>query len=222
MSTFGLVHGGGLGAWCWDALTSELECRGHSTATVDLSSDAFAAGALRCAKVVSDAFAGLPDMILVGHSIAGVFTPLVALPVKRLVFLHALLPRLGMSVLDQLKAEPDMFNPEMFRAKAPFWEDEVVARDFLFHDCDPEVASDAFRRLRPEPGVLGREVTPLQSWPKVPMACIVCADDRTATPQWATRAARERLGIEPIVIPGGHCPMLARPKQLAKILNRCA
>jgi pimeloyl-ACP methyl ester carboxylesterase len=120
-----------------------------------------------------------------------------------------------------MKAEPDMFNPEMFKANAPFWEDEAVATRFLLHDCPPEVVRDVFRRLRPEPGVLGREVTPLDSWPDVPSSYIVCADDRTATPAWARRAARERLGVEPIEIPGGHCPMLARPGELADVLDRC-
>jgi Alpha/beta hydrolase family len=151
MSTFGLVHGGGLGAWCWDALGTVLHALGKATVTVDLSPDDFGGGALHCARVVSDRFAGLPDLVLVGHSVSVLFLPLATLSVSRLVFLHALLPRPGMSVVDQLKVESDMFDPELFTAKAPFWEDESIAREFLFHDCDPKVASEAFRRLQPEP-----------------------------------------------------------------------
>lgn len=223
MSTFGLVHGGGFGAWCWDAVLPELQARGHRAAAVDLSPDDMAAGAVRCAEVVRQAFASLPDLVLVGHSVAGLIIPLVATrhPVRRLVFLHALLPRPGQSVVDQMTAEPGLFNQEMFTATAPFWEDEAVAVRFLLHDCPPEVVRDSFHRLRPEPGVLGREVTPLASWPDVPSAYIVCADDRTATPAWARRAARERLGVEPVEIPGGHCPMLSRPRQLAEVLDQC-
>jgi pimeloyl-ACP methyl ester carboxylesterase len=70
--------------------------------------------------------------------------------------------------------------------------------------------------------VLGRELTPLQAWPNVPFAYILCADDRTATPAWARRAARERLGVEPLELPGGHCPFLSRPKELAEALDRCS
>jgi pimeloyl-ACP methyl ester carboxylesterase len=223
VSTFGLVHGGGYGAWCWERLIPELEARGHGAATVDLPPEDLAAGAARCAEVVARAFAAVDELVLVGHSIAGLIIPLVATqrPVKRLVFLHALLPRPGQSVVDQLRAEPDMFNPEMLTATVPFWEDEAVATHFLLHDCPPEVARDAFRRLRPEPGVLGSEVTPLPAWPAVPSAYIVCADDRTATPTWARRAARERLGVEPIELPGGHCPFLSRPGPLAEALERC-
>ena len=224
MSTFGLVHGAGLGAWCWERLIPELAARGHSAATVDLAPENLRAGAARCAELVSDAFAAIDDLVLVGHSIAGLIVPLVATqrPVMRLAFLHALLPQPGRSVVDQLADEPDMFNPEMLAAQVPFWEDEAVARHFLFHDCPPEVAQEAFRRLRPEPGVLAREVAPLQAWPAVPSAYILCTDDRTATPGWARRAARERLGVEPIEIPGGHSPFLSRPGQLADALDRCA
>jgi pimeloyl-ACP methyl ester carboxylesterase len=220
MSAFGLVHGGGFGAWCWERLAPELEARGQRVATVDLAPEDQSAGAARCAERVLEAFAGLPDLVLVGHSVAGLIIPLVAerRRVQRLVFLHALLPRPGQSFVDQLAAEPDMFNPEMFSAQAPFWEDEAVATRFLLHDCPPDIAREAFRRLRPEPGVLGREVTPLQTWPDVPCAYIVCAEDRTAAPVWARRAARERLAVEPIELPSGHCPFLSRPKQLAEAL----
>jgi hypothetical protein len=37
MTRFGLVHGAGLGAWCWDRLIGELEARGHQAVAVDLS-----------------------------------------------------------------------------------------------------------------------------------------------------------------------------------------
>ena len=223
VSTLGLVHGGGFGAWCWERLIPELEARGHAATTVDLAPEDQAGGAAHCAEAVARAFAAIDDLVLVGHSIAGLIVPLVAAqrPLRRLVFLHALLPRPGQSVLDQLGTEPDMFNPEMFTAPAPFWEDEAVAIRFLLHDCPPEIAHDTFRRLRPEPGVLGSEVTPLHAWPDVPCASIVCADDRTATPTWARRAARERLGIEPTELPGGHCPFLSRPDQLAEALEWC-
>ena len=165
MSTFGLVHGGGLGAWCWEPLLSELKERDHRAATVDLPLEDQSAGATHSAEAVLKAFDGIDDLILVGHSLAGLIIPLVAAqrPVKRLIFIHALLPRPGQSAADQFRAEPDMFNPEMFTAKAPFWEDEAVANRFLFHDCPPEVAHNAFRRLRPESGALASEVTPLQA-----------------------------------------------------------
>jgi pimeloyl-ACP methyl ester carboxylesterase len=225
MNAFGLVHGGGLGAWCWASVVSEMEKRGHQVAAVDLSPDDSAAGACRCAEIVAGAFAAMPDdLVLVGHSIAGLFLPLVAArrPLRRMVFLHALLPRPGLSVVDQMEVEADMFNPEMFAAEKPFWEDEATAFHFLLHDCQPEVVRESFRRLRPEPGVLGQEVSSLAVWPDVPSTYIVCNDDRTATPSWARRAAHERLAVEPLELNSGHCPMLSQPKVFTDLLCGCA
>ena len=224
MSRYGLVHGGGLGAWCWEPLLPELKARGHHTATVDLALEDQSAGTTRFAEAVLEAFAGIDDLILVGHSFAGLITPLVAAQrtVRRMIFLHALLPRPGQSAADQFGAEPDMFNRDMLTIEVPWWEDEAVATRFLFHDCPPEVAHDAFTRLRPMENQLPMtEITPLEAWPDVPCSYIVCTDDRTATPAWARRAARERLGVEPIEIPGGHCPFLSRPKRLAEVLGQC-
>jgi hypothetical protein len=125
-------------------------------------------------------------------------------------------------VADQLAAEPDMFNPEMLKAQGPWWEDEELTTRFLLHDCPAEVAHRAFIRLCPmESRLAMTEVTPLEAWPDVPCSYILCAEDRTATPAWARRAARERLGVDPIEIPGGHCPMLSRPQQLAEALDQC-
>src|SRR5262245_61958061 len=151
MVTFGLVHGGSLGGWCWEMLLPELAKRGHRAATVDLPLEDQSAGAARFADAVFDAFAGIDELVLVRHSFAGLITPLVASqrPIERLVFLHALLPRPGQSVADQLAAEPDMFNPEMLKAQGPWWEDEELTTRFLLHDCPAEIAHRAFTRLRP-------------------------------------------------------------------------
>jgi pimeloyl-ACP methyl ester carboxylesterase len=226
MTRFGLVHGAGLGAWCWERLIPELEAQGHQAATVDLPLNDQSASASHLAETVLAAFARFDDLVLVGHSLSGLIIPVVAShrSVRRLVFLHAVLPKPGLSLADQVTAEPDMFNPEMMTVPPLSWSDETIVTRFLLHDCTPEVAHDALTRLRPRRevrGVLVTEVTPLQTWPAVPCSYILCRDDRTATPAWARRAARERLGVEPIEIPGGHCPMLSRPDELAEALRRC-
>jgi pimeloyl-ACP methyl ester carboxylesterase len=226
MTRFGLVHGAGLGAWCWERLIAELEARGHQAATVDLPLDDPSAGATRLAEMVLAAFVRFDDLVLVGHSISGLIIPVVAArrPVRRLVFLHAVLPQPGSSLADQVTAEPDMFNPEIMTVPPSSWSDEAIATRYLLHDCTPEVARDSLTRLRPRRegrSVLVTEVTPLQTSPAVPCSYILCRDDRTATPTWAGRVARERLGVEPIAIPGGHCPMLSRPGALADALMRC-
>lgn len=184
MSTFGLLHGGGLEAWCWERLVPELEARGHQATTVDLPLDDPSAGAARLAELVLDTFAGLEELVLVGHSMSGLIIPVVASrrPVQRLVFLHAVLPRPGSSLADQVAAEPDMFNPEMRTVPPSWWSDEAIVTRLLFHDCTPEVAHAAFGRLwPPEGGVLVTEVTPLQVWPDV--SCPTSSATMTGRPR---------------------------------------
>jgi hypothetical protein len=131
---------------------------------------------------VREAFAGFEDLVLVGHSISGLVIPLVAQrrPVKRLILLHAVLPKPGMSLVDQGATETAMFNPEMLKVPPPGWSDEETATRFLFHDCAPAVARDSFLRMRARGegrGVLIPEVTPLQIWADVPGSYILCRDD---------------------------------------------
>jgi pimeloyl-ACP methyl ester carboxylesterase len=227
MTTFGLVHGAGLGAWCWERLIPELEARGQQAATVDLPLNDPDANAGRLAAMVRNAFSRFDDLVLVGHSISGLIVPIVVSdrPVRRLVFLHAVLPQPSLSLASQIAAESDMFNPEMIAVPPSSWSDQAIVNRFLFHDCTPEVARKAFTRLRPRRerrSVLVTEITPLKSWHPVPCSYIICSDDRTINPAWARRAARDRLGVEPVEIPGGHCPMLSRPGDLAEALMRCA
>jgi pimeloyl-ACP methyl ester carboxylesterase len=226
MTQIALVHGAGLGAWCWERLIPELEARGYQARAVDLPLNDPSADASRLAAMVVAAFAPFDDLVLVGHSISGLIIPVVAArrPVRRLVFLHAALPQSGSSLADQVAAEPGMFSAEMLKVPPLSWSDEAIVTHFLLHDCTPEVAHDACTRLRPsrlDGGLLVTQVTPLESWPDVPSSYIVCRDDRTITPAWARRAASERLGVEPIEIPGGHCPMFSRPAELAEALGRC-
>ena len=51
--------------------------------------------------------------MLVGHSLAGLTIPLVAArrPVRRLVFLCAVVPEFGRSLADQVAADPDLYHP---------------------------------------------------------------------------------------------------------------
>ncbi|XVV00878.1 hypothetical protein ACQPW3_26075 [Actinosynnema sp. CA-248983] len=55
-----------------------------------------------------------------------------------------------------------------------------------------------------------REVAGFAAWPAVETVSITCADDRVVNPDWSDRVARERLGVEPLRIPGGHSPFLSR------------
>ena len=227
MTTFGLVHGAYHGAWCWAALTDELERRGHCVCTVDLPSEDPAAGAAEYAAVAVDAFADAPDdVVVVGHSLAGLTILRVAQarPVGGLVYLCAMLPRTGRSQHDVIRDEPEMFLtiPEggvyVSRNGAVHWYPQAAARSF-FADCPPEVAAAAAARLRGQFWTITQEVTPLREWPRVPSRYVLGTADPIVNPDWLRRVVPQVLGVQPIEIAAGHSPFLSAPAALADALE---
>jgi pimeloyl-ACP methyl ester carboxylesterase len=138
------------------------------------------------------------------------------------VFVAGAIPQIGISFLDQLKAaDGAMFNPEWI-GQDPSTNDEASFK-FILHDCEPDVAQWGLSVRSPwYPEGLYEEVCPLDSWPDVPSSYIVCSEDRTFRPEWSRQAARTMLGVEPIEIPGGHCPHISRPAILADTLMQIA
>ncbi len=226
MSIFCLVNGSTQNPLCWKLLIPELEKHGHQTITPSLPVDEPAASGTRYAEVIAQALEDASDnVVLIGHSASGMFIPLVPglRPIRRLVYLAALIPTPGASIRDQLTTDPDMLNPEWVATcragNDPSTNDEV-AINFLFHDCQPEAINLGLTtRMRMYAERAMTEIFPLKALPEVPSSYIVCCDDRTISPVWSRRTARERLGVEAIELPGGHCPYLSRPLQLADVLT---
>ncbi len=220
MSLFCLVHGSTQNSTCWDLLIPELQQRGHESVRVNLPTSEPDASATRYADVIAEAIPpSRDDVFIVAHSASGLFLPLVPerRSVQRLVFLAAVIPQIGKSLLDQAEEDRTMLNPEWI-GKEPT-KDEQVARQFLFHDCSPEITDWALQRMSlmfARQAVL--EICPLKKWLAVPSSYILCTEDRTLQPDWSRRAAREWLRSDPIELPGGHCPYASRPGKLAEIL----
>lgn len=230
MVTFGLVHGAYHGSWCWQRLTPELERLGHRVLAVDLPSEDPLAGAAEYAAAALAAFTDAgEDLVLVGHSLAGLTIPLIAArrPARQLIFLGAMIPRLGKSHDEVLSAEPDMVlpGPEGGAYRGPDgavrWRPDAAARWF-FADCSSDLAAWAASRLRGQFWKITSEVSPLSAWPGVPCAYVLGRRDPVINPVWARRAARSALGLEPIEIDAGHSPFLAAPAALAQVLSEAS
>ena len=74
------------------------------------------------------------------------------------------------------------------------------------------------RRERGESSVVWETPWPLDAWPNVPTRFILCQDDQFFPATFLRRVARERLGIVPDEVPGGHCVALSHPHELAELL----
>jgi Alpha/beta hydrolase family len=221
MSLFCLVHGSTQNASCWDLLIPELAKRGHEAVRMNLPTNEPEASAMRYADVIAKAIPpGQDDAVVVAHSASGLFLPLV--PQKRrarhLVFLAAVIPQIGKSLRDQVNDDSSMFNPEWL-GKDPTKDDQLALK-FLVHDCSRELsrwALGAMSLMFARQAIL--ETCPLSVWPDVPSSYTLCSEDRAIQPQWSRRAARERLGVVPTELPGGHCPYVSRPAELADALT---
>jgi pimeloyl-ACP methyl ester carboxylesterase len=232
MTTFGLVHGAWHGAWCWEKLEPALAELGHRAVAMDLpSDDPESSFSVYADTVVSALEDEGEDLVLVGHSLAGLTLPIAAtrLPARHVVFLCALIALPGRSFREQLEDEPEIllpgFDAGMSEADAEDrrrWVDFERAWAALYGDCDEGVARWAFDRLRPQARGLYSDPCPLDRLPEVGYTYIGCSEDRLVNPEWSRRAARERLGVEPIGLPGGHSPLLSRPEELARLLDDVA
>jgi pimeloyl-ACP methyl ester carboxylesterase len=114
-------------------------------------------------------------------------------------------------------------------APADYWtntryEEEVHAHydddiALFYHDVPPDLAAQALKRGRRQSEARLSEPFPLEAWPDVPTRVILCRDDRLFPAPFLRRVARERLGITPDEIDGGHTPALSRPTELAARLE---
>ena len=231
MATFALVHGAWHGAWCWELLSPFLRRPGHDVVAMDLPCDDGSASFDTYADVVCDALKGRDDdVVLVGHSLAGMTIPLVAVrrPVRHLVYLCATIPDIGRSMFDQLRDEP-ILNPAYVKGLSEpdmqnrtVWVDLKLACELIFADCDESTSEAAVNRLRPQSRSPFSAPFSLAQFPAVACTSVICGEDQYVSPEWSRRVARDRLGMDLVELPGGHSPFLSRPSELADVLLHLA
>jgi pimeloyl-ACP methyl ester carboxylesterase len=115
--------------------------------------------------------------------------------------------------------------PAPGEAPADYWANtryEEEARDryddeiaLFYQDVPPVLAAEALKRGRTQSEARMGEPSPMTEWPRVPTRVLLCRDDRLFPPPFVRRVARERLGLTPDEIDGGHTPALSRPVELA-------
>ena len=228
VSTFVFVHGAWHGAWCWSRLVPEMQARGHRSVVMDLPVDDGDATFEDYADAVLGSYpADLEDAVLVGHSLGAMVLPLVATsrPASLLVFLCGVIPNIEGKPWD---GAPPMSRPEAYETEtlddgSSVFRTLESARLSFYADCDPQDAAWAFERLRPQNSrSLWDRPYPLTQLPDTPRVAIAGVDDAAITIEFSRAVSRPRLGVDPIEIPGAHSPFLARPRELASLLDGLA
>lgn len=173
---------------------------------------------------------GGDDVVVVGHSLAGLTIPLVAARqrVSRLVYLCALsqcqvqaswtssqLKTCSASDTRRASANPTQKAGADGLMKG--WPATSCTRTAIpkrqherLPDCDRRPKRLALGRIRSD------------ALPGTPASYIICSEDRLVKPDWSESVARERLDADLVELPGSHSPFLSRPADLASVLHDAA
>lgn len=236
MTTFVLVHGAWHGGWCWQKVTPLLRAAGHDVLTPTLTGLGERAHLLTPAidldTHVQDIlgvleFEDLTDVILVGHSYAGMVITAVAAHaperLARLVYLDAFVPDGEQSVMDMLPPSvADLFRRRAtaegdgWRLPPPRLEGIGVS--------DPTTLAWATPRLTPQP-LMAFEQPVRQHHAGIPLprAYVYCTAKQQ--PDSFTDIAnrlRNADGWRYAELATGHDAPLTTPSELATLLRTIA
>ncbi|MBW2290452.1 MAG: alpha/beta hydrolase [Deltaproteobacteria bacterium] len=227
MTSFVLVHGGAHGAWCWDRLSPHLlsDPRVDAVVAVDLTGH----GARRAVKplaaitvadyvddVVREIEArDLREVVLVGHSLAGITIPRASARagdrIRRLIYLSTSNPAVGQSIEDLMK-----------HPLSPVSQGVDFQRMFC-NDLDDEATAWLLAQLGPEPsGPMAEPVTPVVLPAELESTYILLERDEALPPALQLEQAHSAGVDEVVPFDAGHSAFVSRPRELADLLLRYA
>lgn len=219
---FVLIPGAGGAGWYWHRLVPELEKRGHSAVAVDIREDDPGLGLPEYAEITLAAIGDdRDDIVLVGQSLGGFTVPMVAarVQVRMIVLLNAMIPL--------PRETPGEWWEATGQGEARIANDRAAGRDPEFsevthflHDVPDDVAAAGASEQRPPSETPFGQPCSFERWPDVAIRVLAAADDRFFPVEFQRRVARERLGVEAEVMPGGHLVALSRAVELADRLVR--
>ncbi len=232
MSPILFVHGAWMDKRCWEPILERMEGRridsfdlpGHGQDTTPLSEislDAYVS------RVVEHAESLGGDVVLVGHSMAGIVLCQSAETrpdlFEKLIYVAAYLPTNGQSLNDLAQADGASKAGPHLRPAAD-WStldiEESARGDLFFHDVDPAVAAPYLSTWKAEP--VRPPSTPLaltdERFGSVERAYVRTAQDRIVSPQLQSLML-EKTPTSSIELNCGHAVMLAQPDALAQALE---
>ncbi|KAE9605031.1 hypothetical protein Lal_00036901 [Lupinus albus] len=173
---FILVHGGGLGAWCWYKTIALLEEGGYKVSAIDLAGSgvhSFETNNItslsQYVKPLTEFLENLPEgekVILVGHDFGGACISyameLYPLKISKAVFIAAAMMTSGQSTLDIVSQQADsddlMQKAQIFlyangndHPPTSFELEKSLLRDLLFNLCPSKDVALASVSMRPTP-----------------------------------------------------------------------
>ena len=226
--SFVLVHGAGFGADCWDeqvphlcadALAVDLPGRGaRSDADLRAVTLADCAGAVRADIEGRD----LHNVILVGHSFAGVTIPrvldLVPERIRHVVLVSAVIPPDGTRVLDQIEPGVRAAVEESI-AGGIYSQTREAAAAMLCNDMDEATAAHALDRLVDDSAALLGEQVDLSGYARTVPRTYVRGTRDMCYPEELQQRSIALTRADVVSLETGHMAMISAPKDLAAALN---
>jgi pimeloyl-ACP methyl ester carboxylesterase len=219
VTTFVLIPGAGGVAWYWHRVARLLADARHEAIPVDLPGDDENAGLPEYTRLVLEAIGDRDGVVLVAQSL-GAFT---AAPVaartglERLVLVNAMIPAPGERPgewWDNTGSEP----ARTAAAERGGYSPEFDLETYFLHDVPPEIAAAGEPHQREEADAVFGSVCDFEAWPQLPLHAVAGESDRFFPVDFQRRLARDRLGVEADVLPGGHLMALSQPVALADYL----
>lgn len=228
MARIVLIHGGWMGAWCWEKLIPLLEQAGHRVIAIDLpghGEDPTPAHEANMTGYVSKVCAALVDLDgpahLLGHGMGGLVITQVAelMPdrVTSLIYLAALIAPPG-------EAGPPIGQDSALPAAREFSDDACTMTvnpyaitDVFFADCEEADITRAKQRMVPlstdmMPAALSQ---PVRNWSGIPRSYITCREDRLVPLSLQQQMIHE-TGVDHVVeMTTSHSPFYSAPSELA-------
>ena len=103
-------------------------------------------------------------------------------------------------------------------AKAGGYEAELDLATYFLHDLDAQVGAEVLSNPSDEADIAFTTPCDIPRWPGLATTAVVGQDDRFFPLEFQHRLLHERLGVAPVVVPGGHLLALANPGGLCHAL----
>jgi pimeloyl-ACP methyl ester carboxylesterase len=221
VGTFVLIPGAGGTASYWYRVVPLLEARGHRAIAVELPGDDESAGLPEYTRLVIAAIGGRPDVVLVAQSMGAFTAPMVCAraPVSLLVLVNAMIPRPG-ETPGAWWGNTGSEEARVAAARDGGYPAEFDLDTYFLHDLPAEVLASGEASGRPEAAIAFSQPCDIGQWPAVPTQVIAGRDDRFFPLEFQRRVAKDRLGLDVDVVPGGHLAALSHPAELAGHLTR--
>ena len=215
MTAYILIPGAGGMASYWSRVAPLLERAGHEVIAVDLPGPDPEAGLPEYADVVVQAARDFDEVVIVAQSLGGFTAPMAAerLAVKELILVNAMIPVPGETPGEWSDATDAAKAREEAADRGGYGEFDLET--YFLHDVDTTGLDED---QRPESDAVFASPCTFTDWPKDRVRVLVGADDRLFPAEFQQLVAKDRLGIDADVLPGGHLIALAHPAAVAQYL----